>query len=235
MLLILWYCTYYHQINEKWCVGFQTMFDLYRRSLGYVVVGLSCFLALPCGVLAQKQSKLPAGYYIFMGRQPGSSPPKAVVINDDGSIHWQDVGKAPVAQSDRASNQAPQPVAKSGQLPENHSGSQWEMYKYPMIRWRPHPITTVPGGVAQLTTTFDSTAGSYSEAAVKYKLTLFNVPEIPYDVQVQLLDGNGFKVLEFQVYQSAFHPVPGTSLIEVSDECTCTEKAYKQARDYTVK
>lgn len=112
---------------------------------------------------------------------------------------------------------------------------QWEKRSLSMIKWKEHPITTIKGGTARLITTFDRKGGSYGTGAVKYQLFLNNIPFVPDEMSVQLLDKNGFKTVEFKLYHENFHPVPGTSMMVASEEWTCLGKDYHKARDYVVK
>jgi hypothetical protein len=69
---------------------------------------------------------------------------------------------------------------------------------------------------------------------MRYKLTVFKAPEPPRQLQVQLLDKNGFKLLQFDA--SDFQKLPGTtSLLESRQDFPCSEIDYRQATDYSVK
>jgi hypothetical protein len=103
--------------------------------------------------------------------------------------------------------------------------SPWESYEYPTIKWRAHPLADAPGAIVQLSTTYD--AGN-----LKYRLTLFKGRADQREVQ--LLDGQGFKLMQFEA--SDFHDVPGApDIVEARESVACPEKQYKMIRDYSVK
>lgn len=193
-------------------------------------------------VKAQDSTGLQPGFYIYLGMQPGRSVPRAFSINSAGGILWQDPNKSPDDKVDP-------PPRTTGKKPAatNLSGSQFEEYNYPIIKWKPKPISGVPGAIVQLSTT-------YEISDLKYKLTLFRAPtstqpkagargiqetassvEIPSQITVQTLDANGFKLTEFTINQRQWEQIPGTSVLEARDKIGCNEWDYRRARDYSVK
>lgn len=192
-------------------------------------------------VKAQDSSSLQPGFYIYLGMQPGRSVPRGFSINSAGGILWQDPNKSP----DEKVEAAPRPTGKKPVA--TASNSQFEEYNYPIIKWKPKPISGVPGAIVQLSTT-------YEISDLKYKLTLFRAPtsaqpkagargiqeastsvEIPNQITVQLLDSNGFKLSEFTVNQRQWEQIPGTSVLESRDKINCNEWDYRRSRDYSVK
>jgi hypothetical protein len=198
-------------------------------------VAASCLLLLtgvhPKPAFSQEQSSLPPGYYIYLGSRPGKLLPKAFTITGQGSVVWQDDGQsASAVQTTSGQTTSTRSDAPKEEGSQTDTQTQWDSYNYPLIKWKAHPITTIPGGVAQLDTTFES-----FRSYIKYRLRLFKIATIPYSVHVQLLDSNGFNLHEFEVYSYSFHPIPGTSLVEAADETYCMEKDYRRARDYSIR
>jgi len=198
---------------------------------------------------AEEHSKfdLTPGYYIYLGPQPGRVAPRAFTINGTGSVYWQD---------NTTSTEEKLPGLDLSPLPANRpsrqsassqpSSDQYESINYPIIKWKPKPISSLPGGFVQLSTT-------YEQNYVKYKVTLFkskslqaapkngmNPPLSPagiptFPIDVQLLDQNGFKLVQFTVNQNQWDVIPGTNVLEARDQLSCNEWDYKRSRDYTVK
>ncbi|MBX9877572.1 MAG: hypothetical protein K2Y22_03865 [Candidatus Obscuribacterales bacterium] len=111
---------------------------------------------------------------------------------------------------------------------------EWELRKYPIIRWKQHPVTTIQGATVQLSTTFNDKRDMFGRGVLRYTVTASQIPPASGTFIVQLLDANGFKLTEFEIKRDRFHPVPGTALLEAADEHPCTMKEYKQAADYVV-
>lgn len=179
-------------------------------------------------VFAQDASKLPSGYYIYMGPKPGATPPIGLTLNWDGSIVWQNNDKAP------AQTEKPQPKSvprENSSTPVSDDSVQWEIRNYPFIKWKAHHITTIPGGIAQLSTNYDDAS---FQSPLKCKLVLGKIAQIPNEVKVQLLDANGFKLIEVRIYGGSFHPVPGTIFVEANTDHYCNEQEYRKVRDYLV-
>jgi hypothetical protein len=204
-----------------------------------VAVAFLCSLtAWPGAALSEEppQGKLPPGYYVYLGQQPGVSPPKALTISAGGSIIWQDSSSDQAAQKEPLKDilSTPQPAAPDPAHSGGASGteSQFETYEYPIIKWRPKPIADVPGAFAQLWTTYIGSSGTYG--TMKYRLTLLKAPSPVPALEVQILDRNGFKVTGFTAAGTFFEPIPGTSLVEARDQRPCREEDYKAACDYTV-
>jgi hypothetical protein len=118
----------------------------------------------------------------------------------------------------------------------------WESYRYPVIKWKVHPITTIPGGIAQLSTTIDPT-GKFGGPVMRFQLKLFKIERVPRMTTVELLDVNGFKLIEFHIAGGQFHPIPGTEVVEASDTADLDSiirtdsgsiDSYKRVAEYTV-
>lgn len=129
-----------------------------------------------------------------------------------------------------ASSASAVPWAKSlAQLDDN---SPFEMYNYPVIKWRAKPLSDAPGAIAQLWTTYEWSDKQHQSGTMNYRLTVFKAPE--GQREVQLLDENGFKITQF--YASDFHKIPGSSdIMEARDSHPCTEEQYKRVGDYSIK
>lgn len=113
---------------------------------------------------------------------------------------------------------------------------QWESKKYPLIRWKAHPVTVVPGATGQLTTSFDPKEDVLRRGTLKYSMKMSELPAGMPGIAVQLLDVNGFKLTEFEILRDQFHPVSSnTSSIEAAGDTPCKKADYQQARDYVIK
>lgn len=110
--------------------------------------------------------------------------------------------------------------------------SPFEEYNYPTIKWRPKQLDDAPGAIVRLWTTFEP-GNNPDTGTMKYKLTLFKASNRNVR-EVQLLDGMGFKLFQFNA--SDFHDIPGASdIVEARDSYACSEDQYKKAQDYSVK
>ncbi len=205
-----------------------------------VLIGLASLALILSGVSigaqaeSERDKNLPAGDYLYLGA-PGQAP-RAFSISSAGDISWKEnVPKTNVQIA----------VAGVGQLGENRDISrkpkkrnrnfQWDYRKYPIIRWKAHPVTIMPGASAQMNTSFDTKEDMFGRGLLKYSMRISEFPPNCEAVGIQLLDANGFKLIEFDIARNQFHPVPGSSVLEASDEQPCKKKEYWQARDYLVK
>lgn len=117
-------------------------------------------------------------------------------------------------------------------LVQPDANSPYEMYAYPNIKWRPKLLAGAPESIAQLSTTFEASKNPAEPGTMKYRLTIFKAPNTQ-QCGVQLLDGMGFKIWEFNVNQ--FHKIPGApDVMEARDNIPFAEDAYKKACDYSV-
>lgn len=203
--------------------------------------------AVPPLSAQESRSELQPGYYIFLGMQPGRQAPKGFTVNSAGLINWQDPNKL---SDDSSISSDLSHHLRNGKSAASHASpapsEQIESYAYPMIKWKPKAVSRIPGAIVQLATT-------YEVNELKYKLTLFRAPTevkssgssgvqetrnsylIPSRVSVQLLDQNGFKLLEFSVGSNQWDQIPGTSVLEARDKISCNEWDYRRSRDYSVK
>lgn len=122
--------------------------------------------------------------------------------------------------------------AVSGQPPTDEN-SPFEMYDYPTIKWRPKPVAGVEGAIAQLWTTYETRGEGGKSGKINYRLTTFKAPN-KMDYEVQLLDKNGFKLMQFNA--TDFHQIPGSSeILEARDSYVCDEDEYRRVQDYSIK
>jgi hypothetical protein len=118
------------------------------------------------------------------------------------------------------------PWAKS--ISQTDNDSPFELYNYPVIKFKAKPLAEAPGGIIQLWTTYDRDAKS-----VQYRLTVFKGGN-QQQYEVQLLDGLGFKLGQFNA--GDFHAVPGASdIVESRESYPVSEEKYRQIHDYSVK
>lgn len=123
------------------------------------------------------------------------------------------------------------PGLKSAAVVDNDSA--YEMYDYPTIKWRAKPLADVPGAIAQLWTTYEWIDPQHQSGKMNYRLIVYKAPD-KRQLEVQLLDSNGFKITQFEA--ADFHPIPGTQdIMEARDSHSCTEEQYKRAGDYSIK
>lgn len=111
--------------------------------------------------------------------------------------------------------------------------SPFEVYNYPIIKWRAKPIADAQGAIAQLWTTYEAADAQNQSGKLNYRLTVFKAPD-KHQFEVQLLDETGFKRMQFDA--TDFHQIPGTAdIMEARDSQPCTEAEYKKVRDYSIK
>jgi len=174
-------------------------------------------------------SSMPAGYYVYLGAEPGKFPQVRLRVTKEGSVVWQKPEEnSQQGQKDYSNSE----VGQSQQNQATAETSNIESYEYPKIKWKPKLITEVPGAIAQLLTTFEQK--SQWQTVVKYKLTLFKVPQIPTGIEIELVDQDGFKLTEFHVYSESFHQI-SANLVEATGSLSCAEKDYARARDFNIK
>ncbi len=145
------------------------------------------------------------------------------------SMAREEVAAQPVLRDSLASP-TPQKRGRS-----NDKLVQWESKKYPLIFWKAHPVTVVPGALGQLTTSFDPKEDVLRRGTLKYSIKLTELPAALPGIAVQLLDANGFKLSEFEILRDQFHPVSGSTIIEAAGDTPCNKSDYQHARDYVIK
>lgn len=175
-------------------------------------------------------ANLPDGYYVYVGPRPMQAEPKWVVVNPGGTISWLNKGASVVAPTSTASVGTTKPAVNKVAAATDASQGQFEKYAYPVIKWKVKPLSGTGNPVAQLHTTFEPGAPG-EKGTVKYKLTLFHAPGNG-SRKVQLMDANGFKLVEFDA--GNFMEIPNSELIESNESFPCDENEYRQARDYSV-
>ncbi|MBX9686869.1 MAG: hypothetical protein K2X27_09220 [Candidatus Obscuribacterales bacterium] len=123
------------------------------------------------------------------------------------------------------------PMLKS--MAATDKNSPYEIFDYPMIKWRAKPLTDTQGAIVQLWTRYEQPDGKDKAAAMSYRLTLFKAPD-KHQCEVQLLDEMGFKITQFDA--GDFHQIPGApDIMEARDSHSMTEDAYRKIRDYSIK
>lgn len=173
---------------------------------------------------AQTREELPPGYYIYLGPSPGNYPKQKFSIEGQGKVIWHEAG--------------PKSKAASGEAGENGNSDvevHWIRNQKGVIEWKPHAIPNLPDAGVKLTTDIVLGPGFSSAGTLRYKLVLSGVRIPPRNVQVQLLDRNGFKLKQYFVYQNQFLPsTKYENAFEANDQTPCNEKDYERARDYAV-
>lgn len=246
--------------RETWMNRFTTTAALFC-ALNVVSGNITAF--------AEEQTKfdLQPGYYVYLGTQPGRTAPKGFTINSTGTVFWQDPNKVQDGDEKSIKWDPPPRTVKPAAKPvvsAQASSPEIESYNYPLIKWRAKAISTIPGAIAQLTTTFEQ-GYDFGHGQVKYKLVLFKAPSQkpvqkpassptsflppPIDnksdddeafvprktIDVQILDQNGFLLTSFSLGPRAFEQIAGTSVWEGRGQIGWDELHYRQARDYSVK
>lgn len=120
--------------------------------------------------------------------------------------------------------------------PLNSAAVQWESYNFPVIKWKAHAVPKIADAIGQLSTTFVPSQGRYGllHGTVKYKLTLYKVPEVRH-LSIELVDRDGFSITKALFSASAFHHVPNSeNLIEAAGESQCSEADYRRITDYSI-
>ncbi len=124
------------------------------------------------------------------------------------------------------------PIARK--LSQSDKDGPFESDEYPTLKWRPKPLADSPDSIVRLWTKYESAGAADGKGGVlKYKLTLYK-PVNRNSREVQLLDRDGFKIMQFNV--DDFHEIAGSAdLVEARDSFSCPESDYKKARDYSVR
>lgn len=169
---------------------------------------------------------LQAGSYLYLGTQPGKHPVKAFSVNSLGEIKWQSNSRDLLLA---IKDQLPQEKlsAPQGSGIQQAGTENFETYSYPMIKWQPKPIPTMPGAFIQLLTLFDG--------KLKYKTTLFKATYLPRSLHIVLLDQFGFKLCDVRIDQNDWTQLPGTNLYEARNDGYCSEQEYRKARDFSIR
>ena len=183
----------------------------------------------------ESKSKLPPGYYIYTGRRLGASPPRYVVISEDGTFRWDDTLRNGSAQSEpkKTDNSS---ISSAPKTTDPEVKGEFESYDYPFIKWKPKLLPT--GALVQLETMLDESTNEY-RPRLKYKMYVFvkggNL--IPSNgIQINLLDVRGFSLGNFSISSNSFSLVSGSQqVLEARGTTNISEIDYKRAVDYSVK
>lgn len=169
---------------------------------------------------------LQSGSYLYLGTNPGKQPVKAFSVNSLGEIIWQSNSKELLTS---IKDQLPHDKMSSPQgAGIQQAGTEnFETYSYPMIKWQPKPIPTMPGAFIQVLTTYDG--------KLKFKTTLFKATYLPRSMQIILLDQFGFKLCDVRIDQNDWTQLPGTNLYEARNDSFCSEQEYRKARDFSIR
>lgn len=169
---------------------------------------------------------LKAGSYLYLGTQPGKQPVKAFSVNSLGEINWGSNTKELLSS---IKDQLPQDKVSSpqGSAIQQAGTENFETYNYPMIKWQPKPIPTMPGAFIQLLTLYDG--------KLKYKTTLFKATYLPRSLNIVLLDQFGFKLCDVRIDQNDWTQLPGSNLYEARNDGFCSEQEYRKARDFAIR
>lgn len=160
----------------------------------------SCSLQIPCLAQVESLDQLPLGYYIYLGPSPGNYPKQKFSIEEKGRVIWHGVEPKNVKPpKEEKQPDPPKPKENPKETPNDDATVQWEENRSGIIKWKPHPITNIPRGVAQLETDFTLGPGYSPDGILRYKLRLYRIEVIPSEVQVRFLDKNGFKLMDFNV------------------------------------
>ena len=111
--------------------------------------------------------------------------------------------------------------------------NQIESNEYPTLKWKGKPLSESADAIARLSTTFESGPNKDAQGTLKYKLDLYKASNKD-SREVQLLDTQGFKLMQFTV--GDFQDIPGAPNIkQARDGFAFSESDYKKIRDYSVK
>ena len=212
-----------------------------RTNLSVILMIACCFFPAQTLARNQNQPKLPPGYYIFIGRQPGSSPPKYVIIYEDGTFQWE--SSSAEGHSVPGLKHSPnQPPAIDHPQPGNQPAAlevrgEFDTYEYPFIKWKPKLLPT--GALVQLETTLEEDgSGHRFNGIVKYKVNVLvkgNSLVPSHGIKFELLDNKGFGLCKFSISASELGVITGTSILQARGTANITEENYKKAVDYSVK
>ena len=166
---------------------------------------------------------LQPGSYLYLGTKPGKQPLKAFSVNSLGELSWQSNARDLLIS---IKDQLPHEKMATPEL--NGPGSEnIETYNYPMIKWQPKPVSTIPGAFIQLQTLYDG--------KLKCKTTLFKATALPRSLHITLLDQFGFKLADVRIDQNDWSPLPGSNLYEARNDGFCSELEYRKARDFSIR
>jgi len=172
--------------------------------------------------LCQNGNELPPGQYQYLGRT-GDSIPKRFSVTPDGAIHWEEADSAHTAGSSQKT-----------------SVEAAEQYDYPLVKWKGKRLQGSAKAIGWLTTTFD-------RGYLKYQLTLeveggliksgegVIKAAIKSGLTVQLLDTNGFRLVDFVIPGYLIHETSKESVAEARGEIPIPEPLYQQARNITIR
>lgn len=190
------------------------------------------FAQSPCAAqFVETRDQLPKGYYIYLGPSPGNYPRQKFSIEEQGKVIFH--GTVQKKLKPAVQEKPPEPEIEKEKAKQD-AEAPWEENRGGVIKWKGHPITNIPDGVAQLETDFTLGPGYSPDGFLRFKLRLFKIPVVPEHVQVRLLDKNGFKLMDFSIKGYQFLPVPETALVEANEQISCHSSIYKKLRDYSV-
>lgn len=207
---------------------------------GGLAVAFACLSVNPAAVgQVSDKSELPAGYYIYMGPEPGGRIEKKFYISPDGGINWP--------KEKPGDSKKPEEPKKSGGLLDKLIPGQprepgpddmFEVYRYPLIKWKGVPIIGgPPDAVAKLSTTYEIDQVRYvGRGMIRYTLFVQARQRI-LPIAIQLLDENGFMLGQFAI-ESEFLPQKGPAgyqTLVAKGDFYCDEKLYKRMRGYSVR
>lgn len=191
------------------------------------------FLPVP-SALAQAGPDLPEGHYIFQGVEPGKSPQKAFFIDSKGAIHWADESKSTSSKTASKNTWKPKILSKFGGSSDD-DGGEWISRDYPLVKWRPQAIETIPDAVAQLSTTA-LPSGVKGRVTLKYNLLLGGIDRNLPGVQFEFRDKDGFTLFQVVVPARNFQTLLNQPELEATGQWpNISEDDYKKARQLMVR
>lgn len=150
-------------------------------------------------------------------------------------LNGRKVSSAGQSKSQTASSTPTSIGARNQQPPLSN---QFDSYNFPTIEWKPKLIAGALDGIAQLSTTMEtkpSGIGScfFTEVKARLRLPSCSNANSSRGWTITLLDKNGFRLADVQVFQ--LHQIAGTEILEgQASEHGLTESDYRKAVDCSV-